>query len=194
MLHYRLSETNLQCRRAWSGGVLYSVMCVCVFWGIKLTKTVNHRMKTFINVFFFSFFFISFSDDVFAASQQSRPKTETETKEPKNFHKQTSILKMLFYAVLNLVPLPTFAPCRSSSMCMLFSAPYFPDTHSTNYNALRMRILPAYTTSGCLSIYIYAICRWAGLNAAGFWCQSCRPCGLCRHCAMRPAPSVCCCL
>lgn len=62
---------------------------------------------------------------------------------------------MLFYAVLNLVPFPTFAPCRSSSMCMLFRAPYFPDTQSINYNALRMKILPAYTTSGCLSIHIY---------------------------------------
>lgn len=58
-----------------------------------------------------------------------------------------------------------------------------------------MRILPACLacpTSGCLSIYIYVctICRWAGLNAAGFWCQSCRPCGLCRHCAMRLSVSL----
>lgn len=43
-----------------------------------------------------------------------------------------------------------------------------------------------------LSVYIYVctICRWAGLNAAGFWCQSCRPCGLCRHCAMRFSVSL----
>lgn len=121
MLHYRLSETNSQCRRAWSGNVRRLNVSMCVRSGIKLTKTVNHRMKTFLNLFFFlvlfllSLFLLLFLEPVNRIGQQ--------TKQPKNFHKQTSVLKMLFYAVLNLVPLPTFGPCRSgSSICVLFSS------------------------------------------------------------------------
>lgn len=62
---------------------------------------------------------------------------------------------------------------------------------TANYNALQMRILPACLPNHLrLSVYMCTICRWAGLNAAGFWCQSCRPCGLCRHCAMRLSVSL----
>lgn len=97
---------------------------------------------------------------------------------------------MLFYAVLNLVPLPTFGPCRSgSSICVLFSSSW----HPAQQTIMRSRCgscLLAYRPNLRLSVYMCTICRWAGLNAAGFWCQSCRPCGLCRHCAMRLSVSL----
>lgn len=142
MQHYRLSETNSQCRRAWSGRRL----CEYVSSGIKLTKTVNHRMKTFLNLFFFCF---SFCYLCFCCCSWS------QSKQTKNFHKQTTILKMLFYAVLNLVPLPTFGPCRSgSSICVLFGSSW----HPAQQTIMRCRFgscLPAYpTTSGCLSICV----------------------------------------
>lgn len=62
---------------------------------------------------------------------------------------------------------------------------------TANYNALQIRVLPACLPNHLrLSVYMCTICRWAGLNAAGFWCQSCRPCGLCRHCTMRLSVSL----
>lgn len=84
MLHYRLSETNSQCRRAWSGNVRRLNVSMCVRSGIKLTKTVNHRMKTFLNLFFFfGFVFVIFVFVVvLGASQQNRPTNKATQKFP----------------------------------------------------------------------------------------------------------------